>query len=72
MSAGPPGMPADLVNRINEAVAVVLKRPDLPAKLETMGLKPAPPASAQAFRTMVLNDYDRFGKAAASIGLQPQ
>jgi len=69
---GPPGMQPELVNRINEAVAVVLKRSDLPAKLEVMGLKPAPPTSAQAFRAMVLSDYDRFGKAAASIGLQPQ
>jgi tripartite-type tricarboxylate transporter receptor subunit TctC len=69
---GPAGMPADLVNRINDAVAVVLKRPDLPAKLEAIGLKPAPPASAQTFRAMVQADYERFGKAAASIGLQPQ
>jgi tripartite-type tricarboxylate transporter receptor subunit TctC len=69
---GPSGMAADLVNKINESVAVVLRQPDLPAKLEPMGLKPALPISAQAFRTMILDNYDHFGKAAASIGMQPQ
>ena len=69
---GPAGMPAELVNRINESVGAVLRRPDLPARLEPIGLKPAPPGSAPAFRALVSSNYEQFGKAAALIGLQPQ
>ncbi len=46
--AGPPGMPADIVNKLNQACQAILAQPDVLAKLATISNEPTPGTPAQA------------------------
>jgi tripartite-type tricarboxylate transporter receptor subunit TctC len=67
----PAGMPQEISNRISEAVGAALRQPDVPARLESINLKPAW-SRPNEFHALVTRDYERVAKAASLIGLQPQ
>lgn len=46
--AGPPGMPADIVRKLNQACQFILAQPDVIARLATMSNEPTPGTPEQA------------------------
>ena len=68
---GPPGMAPELVARFNDAMAAIIKSPDIRKRLNDWGLDAVGGTPAE-FRSLVTRDLERMGKAAALSGLQPQ
>jgi tripartite-type tricarboxylate transporter receptor subunit TctC len=66
---GPAGMPADIVSRLNETLATVLKAPDLREKLSGEAVEPMPMTAAQ-FGRYIAEDVDRWTSLARRRGIQ--
>jgi tripartite-type tricarboxylate transporter receptor subunit TctC len=70
--AAPAGTPEDVVNRVNRELAVILKNPQIVAKLAELGFftyEPEPPA---AVRTYVRAQHELWGKLTRDIGLKAE
>jgi tripartite-type tricarboxylate transporter receptor subunit TctC len=66
--AGPPGLPADVVKRLNEATVAMLKEPETIQKLRVLGSAPLS-SSPEGFKARVASDITRWTKLAADVGI---
>jgi tripartite-type tricarboxylate transporter receptor subunit TctC len=66
---GPAGLPADIVSRLNETLATVLKAPDLRDKLSAEAVEPMPMTAAQ-FGQYIAEDVARWTTLARKRGIQ--
>jgi len=69
--AGPAGMPAPIVQRINKALQEVLADPVVKKRFETAGLT-ATPSSAEDFGRLIASDITKWGQVFRNAGLEPQ
>lgn len=69
--AGPAGMPAPIVQRINKALQEVLADPVVKKRFETTGLT-ATPSSAEDFGKLIARDIAKWGQVFRNAGLDPQ
>jgi tripartite-type tricarboxylate transporter receptor subunit TctC len=70
--AAPAGTPEDVVNRVNRELAVILKNPQIVAKLAELGFftyEPEPPAAVRAY---VRAQHELWGKLTRDIGLKAE
>jgi tripartite-type tricarboxylate transporter receptor subunit TctC len=68
----PAGTPDEVVNRVNRELAVILKNPQIVAKLADLGFftyAPQPPAGVRAY---VQAQHEMWGKLTRDIGLKPE
>ena len=68
-SVGPAGMPADIVRQLNDALAVVLKSPDLREKLAVEAVEPMP-MSPEQFGQYIRRDIARWTALAKERGIR--
>jgi tripartite-type tricarboxylate transporter receptor subunit TctC len=65
----PAGTPAAVVERLNAAVAAIMRRADMRHALLQLGYSPTA-STPQAFQALIDTDIERFGKLTASMGLR--
>lgn len=65
--SGPPGMPADVVARLNAEVRRILQLPDVRARLRPDGIEPNQ-LDARAFTEFMVAEVKRWGAAARASG----
>ena len=68
-SVGPAGLPADIVQRLNETQVTVLKSPDLADKLSSEAVEPWPMSPAQ-FGDYVRSEIERWTRLAKARKIQ--
>ncbi len=68
---GPANMPADVTQKINEAVAKVIAQPDIAARIDQQGIEPKAMTPGE-FTRSVADNYEVIKKIAASSGLGPK
>jgi tripartite-type tricarboxylate transporter receptor subunit TctC len=66
--AGPPGLPADVVKRLNEATVTMLKEPDTIKRLRVLGSAPLS-STPVGFRERVAADIKRWTKLVTDVGI---
>jgi len=64
---GPKDMPRAIVDRINAAVAKVLKEPEVLKRLATQGVEPRP-LTPEAFGKLLQEDHDEMAKVVKTVG----
>ena len=66
----PAGTPPDVINKLNAAIAAVLRKPETAEKFKPQGLKPwiSTPAELDTF---LKNETEYWGKVLPSLGLEP-
>lgn len=69
---GPAGIPPAVVGKLEKAVATALREPDMVARLDSLGMSFAPEQGADAYRTFIINDIDKYEKASKQAGLTKQ
>jgi len=69
--AGPRGVPAPIVKRLNAAARVVLERQDLQARFDDLGVIPAPSSPDEA-QKLLAAEAARWLKVMRDAGIQPQ
>jgi tripartite-type tricarboxylate transporter receptor subunit TctC len=67
----PAGAPSQVLDKINEDVAKILRSPETRNKLVEMGYSPTP-RSRVDFDRYVKGSIERYGKLMAKLGIQPQ
>jgi tripartite-type tricarboxylate transporter receptor subunit TctC len=67
----PAGVPAAVLDKINEDVVKVLRAPDVQAKLADMGYTPTPIARAD-FDGYVKGSIAKYSKMMSTLGIKPQ
>ncbi|MFC4273825.1 Bug family tripartite tricarboxylate transporter substrate binding protein [Achromobacter aloeverae] len=67
--AGPAGLPADIVERLNRAINKVQADKDIHAKLVEAGLTPDA-GSAEDFRSYIGAELQKWGKVANDLGIK--
>jgi tripartite-type tricarboxylate transporter receptor subunit TctC len=70
--AAPSGTPEAVIDRVNRELAVILKNPQIVAKLAELGFftyEPQPPAGVRAY---VRAQHELWGKLTRDIGLKPE
>lgn len=65
--SGPPGMPADVTEKINAAMLKVVQLPDVKERFAGLGLDAAPGTPAQ-MKAFVKNEVEKWGKAVRASG----
>ncbi len=65
--SGPPGMPADVVTRINAAMLRAVQLPDVRERFASLGLDAAP-GTPEQMKAFVRNEVTKWGKAVRSSG----
>ncbi|KAG1262285.1 hypothetical protein G6F65_014710 [Rhizopus arrhizus] len=65
----PAGTPAPLVDKLNAAVAKIVRNPEVQASLRDQGFTPAS-STPREFQTMINADIDRYTALTESIGLR--
>jgi tripartite-type tricarboxylate transporter receptor subunit TctC len=68
---GPPGMPADIVNKINADVNRALSSPDLAGRLTNLGTLPMNMTSVE-FTDFVRREVEDTAKVLKAAGIKPQ
>lgn len=58
----PAGTPDAVLQRLNHAIAVVLKNPKIREQLVQMNVDPATPMTTAEFKAFIASEYDRWGK----------
>jgi tripartite-type tricarboxylate transporter receptor subunit TctC len=66
---GPAGLPAPIVQQLNETLAVVLAMPELKEKLSVEAIEPAP-MSPEKFAAFIKTDIERWTKLARDRNIQ--
>lgn len=69
--AGPRGVPAEIVNRLNRDIAAVLTTPEMVKFFADSGSDTGG-ASAADFAKLIANDYERFGNIIKKAGIKPE
>ncbi len=69
--AGPPGMPADVVERLNQACQSLLAEPEVVARLTAMSNEPTPGTPAQAAR-FITAEVARWSEVVRKGNIQVQ
>lgn len=67
----PAKVPKDIIALLNRETNAALKRPDIRAKLETLGLD-VWTESPEYFAKLMKSEYDKYGKVARDINLVPK
>jgi len=67
----PAGTPRDIVLRLNEAINLAMRAPDVSEKMIASGLIIVT-ESPDFFGNMIRSDYAKYGKLVRDIGFQPQ
>lgn len=67
--SGPPGMPDEIVQRLNAEVRKILQMPDVKEKLRPEGIEPAD-LTVQAFNSFVAAEVKRWAPVVRSSGAQ--
>ncbi|MFN0162187.1 MAG: Bug family tripartite tricarboxylate transporter substrate binding protein [Burkholderiales bacterium] len=68
---GPPGLPAAIVQRLNDAAAKSLAAPDLRERFAAVGADPYA-LSAREFGAMVRQDVESLGRVIEAAGIKPE
>lgn len=66
----PAKTPPEVVERLNREVNDILRQPDIAKRLQTMGSRPIPMATAE-FATLIRSDIDRFATLIRNAGVKP-
>lgn len=66
--AGPPGLEAEIVKRLNEATVTMVKEPETIEKLRVLGSAPLS-STPEGFKERVASDIVRWTKLAADAGI---
>ena len=66
--SGPPGLPAEIVARLNRGAIEVLVRPEVRAKFDADGIT-SPPMTPAEFSALVAADIGKWGQAVKRLGL---
>ncbi|MDB5967351.1 MAG: hypothetical protein JWQ72_3851 [Polaromonas sp.] len=69
---GPPGMPHNVVERLNAALRQAVNAPDVKQRLEGAGFEITGNTSAEDFATSITTDTARFRKIVVSAGIKPE
>jgi tripartite-type tricarboxylate transporter receptor subunit TctC len=64
----PAGTPRDILTKVSQDIATVLKTPDMIEKLTTFGSIPAPNSPAE-FDAIIKSDTERYGKVLKDAGV---
>mgnify|MGYP002629326449 CR=1 FL=1 len=67
----PAKVPKEIITLLNREANAALKRPDVQAKLEVLGLTTWS-ESPEYFRNLMKSEYDKYGKVARDINLVPK
>jgi tripartite-type tricarboxylate transporter receptor subunit TctC len=67
--SGPPGMPPDIVNKLNAEVRRILQTPEVRERLRPEGIEPGD-LDAQAFTAFVAAELKRWGPVVRASGAQ--
>jgi tripartite-type tricarboxylate transporter receptor subunit TctC len=67
----PKGTPADILQKLQAGFAAVLKKPEVRAQLQELGVDPVGNSTAE-FTAFLAADRDRFAKMFTYTGLQPE
>jgi tripartite-type tricarboxylate transporter receptor subunit TctC len=67
----PAKVPRDIITLLNREANAAMKRPDMRAKLETLGLE-VWTESPEFLRDVMKSEYDKYGKVARDINLVPK
>jgi tripartite-type tricarboxylate transporter receptor subunit TctC len=67
--AGPPGLPADVVKRLNAATVAMIKEPETIERLKALGSTPVSSTPA-GFRARVEGDIKRWTKLVTDVGIK--
>jgi tripartite-type tricarboxylate transporter receptor subunit TctC len=67
----PAGVPKEIIAVLNREANAALKRPDVRAKLEALGLE-LWTESPEYFGKLFKSEYEKYGKVAKDIGLVPK
>jgi len=65
---GPPGLPADIADKLNKEIGEILREPDVEAAFKTQGDLPVP-VSRDAFARTVADDAKAWGSLARQMNL---
>jgi tripartite-type tricarboxylate transporter receptor subunit TctC len=63
------GTPMAVVEKINQDMQRVVRRPDIRDRLLAVGIEPMPPATPAQFREFIANDIARWTRIVDAIGL---
>jgi tripartite-type tricarboxylate transporter receptor subunit TctC len=66
--AGPKGMPAPIVQKLNAQLQQILKMPEISKKLETLGFEPWP-GTPQFMQKTVAAEYTKWGEVVRTSGM---
>ena len=66
---GPGKMPAEVVNKLNDAITKGLRKPDIQAKIRVQGAEPVG-NSVKEFNTFLLVDQAKWKRTAATTGIK--
>ncbi|MCB2002455.1 MAG: tripartite tricarboxylate transporter substrate binding protein [Burkholderiaceae bacterium] len=66
---GPAGMPPAVVDRLNKALVAAIRRPELRAQFEPLGLELTGSTPAE-FAALVRNDHDTWGRIIQKTGIK--
>ncbi len=66
--SGPPGLPAEIVARLNRGAIEVLARPEVRAKFDADGIT-SPPMTPAEFSALVAADIGKWGPSVKRLGL---
>ncbi|MBV7482903.1 tripartite tricarboxylate transporter substrate binding protein [Bordetella sp. BOR01] len=67
---GPPGLPADIADKLNQEINEILRQPEVEAAFQAQGDIPVP-ASRDAFAQTVASDAKAWGSLARQMNLAP-
>jgi tripartite-type tricarboxylate transporter receptor subunit TctC len=68
--SGPAGMPAEIVNRVNNEVRRIVQLPEVRERFRSEGIEPAPP-DAKGFTTFVSAEIERWTPVVRASGAKP-
>jgi tripartite-type tricarboxylate transporter receptor subunit TctC len=68
----PKGTPATVINKLYNASADALKRPDVKERLAVVGGAEAVATAGAAFNTRINSDIERYKKVAQQVGIKPE
>jgi tripartite-type tricarboxylate transporter receptor subunit TctC len=68
---GPAGMPRELVEKLNVAMAQALRHPDVSSRLSTIGMAPML-MSAQQFKALIADETAKWVRLAREANIQPE
>jgi tripartite-type tricarboxylate transporter receptor subunit TctC len=68
----PRGTPAAIINKLYNASADALKRPEVKERLAVVGGAEAVATAGAAFNTRISSDIERYKKVAQQVGIKPE